>query len=198
MEDPPMHKAVFDPRRCEGFRVVEIGNAVEVQEWRGGAKPPKVTRVASTEAALDFVEKAMPEHIAWRRARVGGTGATAYVYVPTEQAQRRLGLAPGSAVVGVARSGGFHIHFEGNLYGAENLKTWEERVVCAAGRLFRRYPTVAQAYLTDLAGLVAVGVVTDSYEIQLTDTEAVRTYLSLSRSEASCQAVLVGLETRGL
>ena len=182
-----MDKAFFDHRRCEGFRVVEIGNAVvEVQEWRGGAKPPKVTRFASTAAALDFVEKAMPEHVAWRRARVGGTGATACVYVPTAQTRRSLGLAPGSAVVGVARSAGVHVYFEGNVYGAENLKTWEERVVCAAGRLFRGYPTVAQAYLTDLAGLVAVGVVTDDYRIQLNDTEAVRSYLN--QSELSCQA----------
>jgi hypothetical protein len=36
------------------------------------------------------------------------------------------------------------VYFEGNRYGAENLRTFKERVIQAAGRLHTRYPTVAR------------------------------------------------------
>jgi len=35
------------------------------------------------------------------------------------------------------------IYYEGNLYGADNLKTFNERIQCAAGRAYTKYPTVA-------------------------------------------------------
>lgn len=37
------------------------------------------------------------------------------------------------------------VYFEGNRYDAVNLRTFEERLNCAAGRLVTKYPTVATA-----------------------------------------------------
>lgn len=39
------------------------------------------------------------------------------------------------------------IYFEGNRFGAVNLKTLHERERCAAGRLHTQYPTVARTSL---------------------------------------------------
>jgi hypothetical protein len=36
------------------------------------------------------------------------------------------------------------IYYEGNLYGAENLEDYTERIRCAAGRAFENYPTIAR------------------------------------------------------
>jgi len=37
------------------------------------------------------------------------------------------------------------IYYEGNLYDAMNLNTYEERIACAAGRAHTRYPTIARS-----------------------------------------------------
>lgn len=39
------------------------------------------------------------------------------------------------------------LYYEGNLHGAVNLNKWQERVMCAAGRLFTNYPTIAKSML---------------------------------------------------
>ena len=55
----------------------------------------------------------------------------------------------GSGIVGSPSedvSGQFRIDFEGNLYGAENLKTYWDRLFHAAGRHVTGYPTVAREY----------------------------------------------------
>lgn len=36
------------------------------------------------------------------------------------------------------------VYFEGNRIGAENLRTFKDRLICAAGRLHTKYPTVAR------------------------------------------------------
>ena len=35
------------------------------------------------------------------------------------------------------------IYYEGNLYDAENLQSYEQHIKCAAGRAHTRYPTIA-------------------------------------------------------
>jgi hypothetical protein len=66
---------------------------------------------------------------------------------------RDLGIAPGSAVVAMLADDFDHlvIYYEGNLYGAENLRTWEQRLECAAGRLVAKYPTVARMTVENTA-----------------------------------------------
>jgi hypothetical protein len=82
------------------------------------------------------------------------------LYVPKEGSSLQKSLARGSAIVADAsydthqRLGGgmVIVHYEGNIYGAENLKEYPERVLSAAGRLRERYPTSAMqgAYLKEL------------------------------------------------
>jgi hypothetical protein len=48
------------------------------------------------------------------------------------------------------------VYFEGNRYGAMNLRRWVDRVSCAADRLLTKYPTVAVACL-DRTTLLEVG-----------------------------------------
>jgi hypothetical protein len=54
-------------------------------------------------------------------------------------------IAPGSGIVGVeADDQHYCVYYEGNLYNADNLSTWRQRVRHAAGRLLAGYPTVAR------------------------------------------------------
>lgn len=88
------------------------------------------------------------------------------------------GIAPGSGIVAGDLPGvPSHtvLYFEGNLMGAENLKTWAERVVVAAGRLHQRYPTVARKGMPveeAQANLVRVGHVDpDTWEVTVDATK---------------------------
>lgn len=70
---------------------------------------------------------------------------THVIFVPEEGSN--LGIHPGSGIVAAvdsASSGPVLIYFEGNLFGAENLKDFESRVNQAAGRQVQRYPTIAK------------------------------------------------------
>lgn len=69
------------------------------------------------------------------------------------------GLAIGSAIVstGSLLSGGLvEVYYEGNLNRAENLQRFEDRALCATGRLIEKYPTVARAWVRP-ESLVQVG-----------------------------------------
>lgn len=54
-------------------------------------------------------------------------------------------IAPKSAIVADPAASGDRLicHYEGNLYGAENLQNFYERICSAAGRLTASYPTAA-------------------------------------------------------
>lgn len=71
------------------------------------------------------------------------------VYVPNAKGISALSfIHKGSAIVsnGVADAEGFvTVYYEGNIYGAQNIRTFEDKAVIAAGRLAERYPTVARA-----------------------------------------------------
>ena len=78
--------------------------------------------------------------------------------VPEELARELLILIPksdsstrpikGSGIVGSpTRDGLIQVDYEGNLYHAENLRTFWERLFHAAGRHVTGYPTVAREYL---------------------------------------------------
>lgn len=76
-----------------------------------------------------------------------------YIYIPRSSASTVLGdLAKGTAIVSTGvmfpDSGRVKCYYEGNIYGAVNLQTFQDRAICAAGRLITRYPTTAIAYLT--------------------------------------------------
>jgi hypothetical protein len=57
-------------------------------------------------------------------------------------------VAAGSAIVGPAEGSEADqvtVYYEGNLYGAANVKTYADRARLAAGRLAASYPTIARA-----------------------------------------------------
>jgi uncharacterized protein YdhG (YjbR/CyaY superfamily) len=68
------------------------------------------------------------------------------VYVPADP--EALFIAKGSAIVAKSEpdaTGRVTVYFEGNLYGAENLRRFEERLLSASGRAATFYPTSAIA-----------------------------------------------------
>jgi hypothetical protein len=73
------------------------------------------------------------------------TEGTHILFIPAKGSN--LGIAPSSAIIAAVDQCGpdrVLIHFEGNLYGAENLKTYESRIRQASGRQVERYPTTAK------------------------------------------------------
>ena len=68
------------------------------------------------------------------------------IYVPA--GENDFGIDPASAIVaGVSQRGNetLLVYFEGNQFGAENMKRFDERCLHAAGRAATRYPTIAKA-----------------------------------------------------
>ncbi|HEY1292858.1 MAG TPA: hypothetical protein VGJ60_07265 [Chloroflexota bacterium] len=111
------------------------------------------------------------------------------IYVPA--GEDTLGIKPGSGIVGsseptsssivqglAAAMDRVRIDYEGNLHGAVNIVTWEDRVKHAAGRHVwnegRGYPTVARRWV-EPEKLHAVGTYdTDTWSIvEITDLAAV-------------------------
>lgn len=95
------------------------------------------------------------------------------VYVPAEGQLETI--APGSAIVGNPTEAELHdgrrlvqIYYEGNLYGASNLDTYEGRLLIAADRLSVHYPTIAQR-LVPSEDLICVG--TWCHETKTLDVE---------------------------
>lgn len=79
------------------------------------------------------------------------------IYVPRPGSLTEAMIRPHSAVVasideGVDMASCF---FEGNIYGAQNLRSFHDRLVVAAGRLTSDYPTTARA-LVSVADLIRV------------------------------------------
>lgn len=65
------------------------------------------------------------------------------IVIPKETSPYRKLIAAGSGIVMLGKPTACLIYYEGNLYGARNLKSYHQRVECAAGRAFELYPTVA-------------------------------------------------------
>jgi len=72
------------------------------------------------------------------------------VLVPKPGTAASARIDPGSGIVTLpahwdkrADTDPVLVYFEGNRYGAENMTTFEARVLQAAGRLDKHYPTIA-------------------------------------------------------
>lgn len=97
------------------------------------------------------------------------------IHVPARPGVLGGTIMPGSAIVsdGTVRDGRVLVHFEGNAHGASNLLEFHERMVSAAGRLARSYPTTATGLLRadDLHDVALVDpdrlVVTDVLEPEI-------------------------------
>jgi hypothetical protein len=67
------------------------------------------------------------------------------ILIPKPKNSKRKLIKAGSGIVATDRpDGSTDIYFEGNLYGAENLRSYWGRLLYAAGRLSQKYPTVAR------------------------------------------------------
>lgn len=96
------------------------------------------------------------------------------VYTPTPGSLSCASIHEGSGIVGtpLGGSGRVLIDFEGNLYGAENMRTYEERLLHAADRHRTRYPTMARMAVR-VAELHLVGTYdTDTRTLLVTDEAA--------------------------
>ena len=68
--------------------------------------------------------------------------------VPKIEFQPKHHLKKGSAVVAVKRpSGQVVAYYEGNLYNACNVNTFDEKAMLAYGRLVQNYPTTAKCVI---------------------------------------------------
>lgn len=118
-------------------------------------------------------------------------GQKALVLVPktANQAIWAKLIKPGSSMVGF-KAHGFDatiVYFEGNVYGAENLKTFEERAICAYDRLTHSYPTVAMC-ADQIESLEVVGYVTQ-HGLEIDETPAYLAWVALDKTLAQAVAV---------
>jgi len=108
---------------------------------------------------------------------------TATIYTVIDGTHIGHSIMPGSGLVSLdgdtSESDMKVFYYEGNKFGAENLRAYEDRIKNSAGRLFTRYPTSALIGLpkADLHLYVrAVGTIDESYKIVFSDQEAALAY----------------------
>jgi hypothetical protein len=98
------------------------------------------------------------------------------VYTPNlaapEHVRRALAsIDPKSAIVGRAHSPDstdMTVIYEGNRYGAENIVTFADRAMLAAGRVAEKYPTVASCAVPQQA-MTLVGWFSAGHGVDVTD-----------------------------
>lgn len=92
------------------------------------------------------IDKAVPASLpAW------GDRAAVVVPKPEHQNEVAMYIAPGSGIVACQIPGAgdrLLVYFEGNINGASNLNTLEDRALRAYDRMSTRYPTIAMAALS--------------------------------------------------
>lgn len=99
---------------------------------------------------------------------------TLKLYVPKAGTNAFNTIKRGSAIVGrlIGTSSYARVDYEGNLYQAENLKDFTARVLHAAGRHVRRYPTRARMMVKE-EDLIEVGEVSgDGVVLSITNQAA--------------------------
>jgi len=113
----------------------------------------------------------------------------ATIYIPRSIDSAKLRhIASGSGIVGAPDPRAVDqsvVCYEGNLYHAVNLVRLEDRILCAAGRLFENYPTVARMWFTNAevaTELEAVGRVSRDYTITWYDESRAKAYGSLYKA----------------
>jgi len=110
-------------------------------------------------------------------------GQTALLLVPKIEHQQKWStiIKGGSAIVGyLVDSETIHAYYEGNIYRFDNLQTYEERALCAYGRLCMVYGTVAQVGVP-VAEFEIVGKLTpECFDLQ--STPAVKAWRALDAS----------------
>lgn len=103
--------------------------------------------------------------------------STLTVYIPTDEAAERLGIAPGSAICGSTEGERIRIDYEGDIYGRASMRGYAKRLLHAAGRHVERYPTVARAWVRP-EDLIIVGTYdTEREDLHLSEPDALLAWL---------------------
>lgn len=102
------------------------------------------------------------------------------IYIPKEGCELEAGktIDPGSGIVGFVSTNGLMAYFEGNRFGADNLKSWDSKVRHAYGRLVQKYPTIAKSLIKEEL-YECIGE-TDDDCVKVTKMDALNNYLSKS------------------
>jgi hypothetical protein len=95
---------------------------------------------------------------------------------PDTMAARRIDR--GSGVVAELRTDApqLVVHFEGNRHDAENLRSYDDRVIHAAGRLVTSYPTIACGVFHRNDFLVVGTFDVETRRLDLTNLDAVESW----------------------
>jgi hypothetical protein len=116
------------------------------------------------------------------------------IFVPVEAYQAMTDIGPGSGIVGYpfgtdrmpGASDSLNVYFEGNIYEAENLKKWTDKVRQAYGRMVLSYPTIAKSIVAaDHFQMVGN---TDGNVVTITDMPALQRWLAFSNKMDSAPA----------
>lgn len=83
--------------------------------------------------------------------------APLHIVIPKADTALARQIKAGSGVVMRQTAQGLVLDYEGNLYGAEILSTYAERLKHAAGRAATNYPTLARLWLRTAADVEIVG-----------------------------------------
>lgn len=106
-------------------------------------------------------------------------GESVLVLVPKIEQQFKWQplIKGGSAIVGFqVEDDKYVIYYEGNLYGAENLKSFRERALVAYGRLTQCAPTIAFSCV-DVSEFEVAGTMTNK-AFEVTHTQALGEWMS--------------------
>ncbi|WP_394222595.1 hypothetical protein [Alteromonas gracilis] len=81
------------------------------------------------------------------------------VYIPRKNSRLADIVSPASAIVKsrTISDTSVMVYYEGNVYGAENIKTFEDKCSLAAGRAKDHYPTTALT-IVPLEEVIDIGV----------------------------------------
>lgn len=80
------------------------------------------------------------------------------VYVPKRGTFAHIHIHMGSGIIGrvLIEHQKVHLYYEGNIYGSESMKRFEDKLFHAWGRMVQKYPTVAQMVVS-VADVVVIG-----------------------------------------
>lgn len=79
------------------------------------------------------------------------------------------------------------IYYEGNLYGADNIKTFADRIYMAWGRMIQNYPTIAKQAVTS-EQIQIVGVFDPTFGVvTVTNEQALQNWLGTKDLEQQLQ-----------
>lgn len=159
---------------------MQADKSCQITAWDGSSRQPSIEVREDYASARDRADELADEIHAKRGKTLGSTGEQAWIVVPVAGAMSDHVIDQRSGVVAKRKGDQVAVYYEGNRMGADNLNRYAERVTNAAGRLFKRYPTVARsAYsLSDfLTQFQIVGFCTDAYEIHIHDMGAVLAYV---------------------